>query len=128
MKIRRTLTHILLGGALALGTTGCSKSMYHIGDDEVIFATYLGGINTLTVTKPDGRVIRYVDRLKNDLNLEAVEITVGGNTRRYTANNEVGRPVLEEAQRQFDAYLHQIKKARFQSIQDSIDQALENLK
>jgi len=40
---------------------------------------------------------------------------------RYTANDEVGKAILEEAQEQFDTYMNQIKETR-------TNQGLENLK
>ncbi len=79
MTIRKTLTSIVLAGALVLGIAGCSKdhSQYKydskIGEDQVTFIekSWLGGLsyddNILTVTKPDGRIIKYVDRLDEDL-------------------------------------------------------------
>ncbi len=44
-----------------------------------------------------------------------------GQTTKYTANDDVGKPILEEAQKQFDAYMQQIKEIR-------TNQGLENLK
>ncbi len=131
MEIKKTLTSIVLAGALALGTAGCSKdhSQYKyegkIGEEQVTFTEkayfLLGGDNILTVTKPDGRVINYVDDFKDDLKLEYVEITKNGQTTKYTADDEVGKPILEKAQKQFDTYMQQIKETR-------INQGLENLK
>ena len=72
MTIRKTLTSIVLAGALALGTAGCSRdhSQYKydgkIGEDQVKFTEKGYGLfpddNILTVKKLDGRIIQYVDR------------------------------------------------------------------
>ena len=50
-----------------------------------------------------------MDYQGNDLKLEYIEITKNGQETRYTPNNEVGKPILEKAQKQFDDYLQQIK-------------------
>ena len=130
MTIRKTLTSIVLAGALALGTAGCSRdhSQYKydgkIGEDQVTFTEKRYGLfpddNILTVKKLDGRIIQYVDR-SDDLKLGYVEITANSQTMRYTANDEVGKAILEEAQEQFDTYMNQIKEIR-------TNQGLENLK
>jgi len=130
MTIRKTLTSIVLAGALALGTAGCSRdhSQYKydgkIGEDQVKFTEKGYGLfpddNILTVKKLDGRIIQYVDR-SDDLKLGYVEITANSQTMRYTANDEVGKAILEEAQEQFDTYMNQIKETR-------TNQGLENLK
>src|SRR3989344_2107397 len=118
MAIRKTLTSIVLAGALALGAVGCSKdrSRYvyggKIGEDQVTFtqeSRFLSeNSNFLIVTKPDGRVIKYLDLVRNDLMLEYVQITANGITTNYTVNDEVGKPILEEAQKQFEVYLEKI--------------------
>ena len=133
MTIKKTLTSIVLAGALALGVTGCSDRIDHsqykysgqIGEDQVTFEEKEFSMgqtddNILTVTKKDGRIIKYVDRT-DDLKLEYVEIEANGQTTKYTANDEVGKPILEEGQKQFDAYMQQIKETR-------TNQGLENLK
>lgn len=130
-KKSRRLTSIVLLGALTLGIAGCHKdhSQYYyngkIGEDVVNFKEKLYPLgsddNILTITKPDGRVINCVDILKEDLILEYVEITKDGQTTKYTPHNEIGRPIVEEAQKYFDAYMQKIKEAK-------INQGLENLK
>lgn len=142
MSIRKTLTGIVLAGALALGSTGCGGkdySMYcyngKIGEDQVTFTQrryiYLPSDNILTVTKPDGRIIKYGDKFKDDLKLDYVQITKGGLTTEYT-HDEIGKPVLEEAQKQFDIYLQKIKETKIRDAQkikeNKIREGLENLK
>ncbi|MBS3108086.1 hypothetical protein J4468_04190 [Candidatus Woesearchaeota archaeon] len=129
--MKKTLTLIVLVGALGLGTAGCSRSHSQyaydgkIGEDQVTFTekkySFIADDNILTIKKPDGRVIKYADIFGEDLKLECVEITANGQTTKYTANNEVGKPILEEAQKQFDVYMQQIKEIR-------TNQGLENLK
>lgn len=131
MTIRKTLTSIVLAGALALSAAGCGRnySQYKydgkIGKDKVTFTetrhTLNWDNNILTVIKPDGRVIQYVDTVADDLKLEYVKITKNDQTTKYTASDEVGKPILEEAQKQFDNYMKQIKETR-------TNQGLENLK
>ena len=143
MAIRKTLTSIVLAGALALGAVGCSDkdhSQYgygyvyggKIGEDQVTFtqeSRFLSeNSNFLIVTKPDGRVIKYLDLVRNDLMLEYVQITANGITTNYTVNDEVGKPILEEAQKQFEVYLEKIDEAKAQKIKRRINQGLENLK
>ncbi|MBU1203686.1 MAG: hypothetical protein KKG60_01310 [Nanoarchaeota archaeon] len=120
MTTRKTLTSMVLVGVLALGISGCRKdhSQYKydgkIGEDQVIFRekSYLGissDDNILRVIKPDGRIIEYKDRLRDDLKLESVEITKDGQTTTYYLDDEIGKPILKEAQKQFDNYLQQIR-------------------
>ena len=137
MAIRKTLTSIVLAGALALGTAGCSedRSRYvyggKIGEDRVTFTQESHFLdensNILTVTKPNGRVIKYTDRVRDDLKLEYVQITDKGIITTYTVNDEVGKPILEEAQKQFEVYLEKIDEAKAQKIKRRINQGLENL-
>ena len=130
MKNRKNLTLAGLVGVLALGSAGCgainSQTSYdgEIGEDHVTFTRQeyiFTSDNFLTVTKADGRVIVYVDDLNDDLRLEYVEITTDGQTTKYTAKDEVGMPILEEAQNQFDDYLRLIIEIR-------TNEGLENLK
>lgn len=121
MSANKTLRNIVLASALALNATGCSVdySQYRydgkIGEDKVKFTEDRNLIfkfrngNTLNVTKPDGRVITYIDWLGNDLKLEYVEIKKNGITTQYASGDEVGKIVLEKAQKQFDNYMQQIK-------------------
>ena len=122
MTIRKTLTSIVLAGALALGTAGCNRdhSQYKyygkIGEEQVTFIEkeYLlkEDDNILTVIKSDGRIIRYVDKYGDDLVLEYVKITANGSTIKYIADDEVGKSILKESQKQFDIYLEDIKKQK----------------
>lgn len=129
MGIKKTLASIALLGVMAFGTTGCndySQYKYNgkIGEEQVTFihkAGFLDDNNTLTVKKPDGRVINYKDLWNNDLNLEDVSVTANGKTTDYTGRNKVEKVVLGVAQKKFDKYLQKIKEAK-------IRQGLENLK
>ena len=124
----RTIGALVLTGVLALG--GCKDySQYNyngkINEDHVTFISKfdVGGKNNniLLVTKPDGRVIKYDDSTKGDLILESVKITKNTQSQIYTSWDEFGTIILEEAQKQFDNYLQQIKEIK-------INQGLENLK
>ena len=131
-NIKNKLLTGILAGAMVLGTAGCNKdhSQYKydgkIGEDQVTFDEQGVGPfpdnNILTVKKADGREIKYVDMWGEDLKLEYVTIIANGQITIYSiADNEVGKPIVEEAQKQFDAYMQQIKETR-------INQGLENLK
>ena len=123
MGIGKIITSVVLAGALVFGVGGCSRShsQYrhngNIGDEHVRFSeTFrMAGlrcdINTLTVTKPDGKIVEYIDSDRDDLRVEYVKITKDDLTATYNANNEVGRQILEEAQVQFDEYLRRIEEA-----------------
>ena len=64
--------------------------------------------NSLIVTKPGEIVIEYYDTRGDDLKLEYVRII-----KRYEINNlDSTSPGLEEAQKQFDAYMQQIKEIK----------------
>lgn len=132
MGIKKILTTIVLAGALALSGAGCRKDypQYHyngkIGEDNITFFELrtdygLAGQNILIVKKSDGRIISYIDKLKEDLKLESVDIAKGSKRISYTAKDKVGKQILEEAQKQFDSYLKQI-------IDLKLNQGLENLK
>ena len=130
----KTLNKILTIGtaSLTLLLGGCSESQEEyecngkIGEDQVEFSQRLRlrgwgyDDNVLSVTKPDGRVIEYCDSVNEDLKLEGVQITKNENTTFY-GYDEIGKPILEEAQKQFDSYLSKIKE-------EKIRQGLENLK
>lgn len=130
MTIKNTLTKIVLAPILAGAITlfgGCSSyPEYHfegkIGDEEVKFYEgRISSMNYLRVKKKNGIEIEYKGRTYNDLKLEYVNITKNGKTTAYWINDETGKPILEEAQKQFDSYLSQIKEAK-------IKEGLENLK
>jgi len=116
MTIRKTLTSIVLAGALALGGAGCSNNPeYHfngkIGEEQVKFSEGKGKAysNILEVVKADGSKIRYAD-LDDDFKLDYVQITVGDNTTIYNAgsSNPVVTGIVEKAQKEFDDYLTKI--------------------
>ena len=99
-----------------------------IGDEIVIYEENrsadirLGFHTYLTVIKPDGREINYIDSSSvSDLKLERVTISKEGNFLSYESEDVIGKPVVEEAQKQFDDYLQKIKEAK-------IKEGLDNLK
>lgn len=126
--MNKTLTSIIGASFLAFSSAGCEakydKYRYNgkIGEEQVEFRSeYFWGDdrNFLTIRKPDGRVIKYADAEKNDLKLEWVEITKDDKTKGYT-DNEIGKPVLEEAQKQFDNYLQKIKELKTKEGLDNL--------
>lgn len=127
MTIRKTLTSIVLAGALL---TGCKVSQREynmkVGEDQIElvrkrYFPHQWNTDTLTVTKPDGRIIKYVDEIdclkldsKLDSKLDYIEITEGERKTKYT-DDEIGTLALEEAQKLFDAYMKQFTN---QGIED----------
>ena len=124
MTVKRILTSIVLGGALVLGTVGCIKDNDHsqylydgkIGKDYVKFSERFSegkdDMNILTVTKQNGKIITYMDQYRDNLIIEKVKITQDGKTKKYTMENEVGKPIMIKAQKQFNDYCHKLKKLR----------------
>lgn len=127
MTMKKTLTSIVLAGALALG--GCSgkveDSRYNfkgnLGNEQVEFRTDVetwtwtgDDTNYLTVTKEGGKTITYIDR-HNNLKLD--EVKIGDEVYR---NDAVGQQALELAQKQFDGYLTKILEYKQQKAVDAI--------
>ncbi|MDP3916865.1 MAG: hypothetical protein Q8Q42_01095 [Nanoarchaeota archaeon] len=127
MKMNKTLTSIVLAGALAL--SGCSgkvdDSRYDfkgkLGDEQVEFIRQgnflVSSVDDglyLTVTKADGKTITYIDR-GNDLKLD--EVIIGYEV---YINDAVGQNALELAQQQFDGYLTKILEYKQQKAVDAI--------
>jgi predicted component of type VI protein secretion system len=129
MTIKNTLTSIVVAGTLALGTTGCkdySSYKYNglIGQDSVKFEISYQDIvntNTMTVKKPSGIIVSYIDKYHDDLKLEYVEITKDGIKKGYSSHDAIGKPIVAEGQKQFDNYLPQI-------LEIKINEGLNNLK
>jgi len=127
MKMNKTLTSIVLAGALALG--GCSgkvdDSRYEfngkLGNESVEFktistgwGTYFKATNSLIVKKEDGKVMTYVDR-GNDLQLD--EVRIGDEVYR---NDAVGEEAIKLAQGQFDSYLTKILEYKQQKAIEAV--------
>jgi len=65
--------------------------------------------NKLVVKKEDGRHITYIDKEKNNLKIESVEIiTLNGKEHCYYMGGIIGESIVKEAQKQFDEYLDKI--------------------
>lgn len=102
-------------GALTIYNTGCSvdhseyKFSGKIGEDYVEFKEEGYSIfpdnNILTEVKPDGRIIRYVDKWWENLKLDYIDITKNGKKESYTTDDKV---VLKDAQKKFDNRMKQI--------------------
>jgi len=132
MTIKNTLTSIVVAGTLALGVTGCKYSSHNqytydgmIGQDSVKFEIkeypISSNTNTITVKKPNGVIVSYIDVYNDDLKLEYLKITKNGKTTSYSSDDAVGKPVVAEGQKQFDNYLTQI-------LEIKINEGLNNLK
>lgn len=89
-----------------------------IGDDKVIFKAGLVkgrshtsyAKTTITVTKPDGRIIEYMDR-RSDWNLDIVRIEKDGKEKFYArGGSSSSRMMIEEAQERYKTYLKIIKE------------------
>lgn len=113
----KTLTNLVLAGALTMGGAGCGchlNSKYHfdgkIGDEQVTFFENISGCsNFLVIVKADGSNVVYQDH-NDDFKLESMCRTKGN----YTActfadsNDPAENKTLQQAQKQFDAYLAKI--------------------
>lgn len=127
MKIRKSLTKIALGTLDLIGVS-CNKidnSEYHfngkINDEKVYF--YERGsesANYLKVIRKNGTKVNYRDYHGNDLKLEKVIIKKDGKNTTYSKNHPFGKKILEEAQKQFDAYLDTIHAINYQEALDDI--------
>lgn len=119
-------------GFILLFSTQCytiRPSVYNfegnIGEEKIKFQKrgypLVEDDNILTITKPNGAIVRYVDNKECDLKLDYIEIINSGKTNKYTLDDEVGKAVIKEAQKKFDLYLKEIKTRK-------IEDALNNLK
>ncbi len=115
----KTLTNLVLTGALALGGAGCLGTRhdeYHfsgkIGEEQIEFSESPNYYwNTLKVVKADGSTIAYEDNRGDDLKLDFICILPKENTTScYYADskNPAVKPIMEQAQKQFDDYLAKI--------------------
>ncbi len=133
MKLRKTLTSIVLAGTLAL--SGCSakvkESRYdfngNLGDEYVEFRyvdnLLIKSYNYLYVKREDGTIINYMDT-GSDLKLDTVAI----NGKIYEKNDVIGDEVLKVAQQQYDDYLKRILEYKKQKAIDSIKKAVDSIK
>lgn len=111
----KTLKNLVLVGALA--TPGCYVDHSHykytgkIGNDVVQFDETWGlmDANILTVIKPNGNRIKYVDCLDEDLELEVIEVIPYNGSESTQMSS---KKVLEQAQQEFNHYLDAILKVK----------------
>ncbi|MBI2673241.1 hypothetical protein HYX19_03205 [Candidatus Woesearchaeota archaeon] len=122
MKLKNTLVGIVLAGALTL--TGCEEVIHFpydytyndtIGKDYVKFEVYLDGFflvpqkrNLLTIRKPDGITIKYIDD-NNEFIIGLVEVRNAKGDLVYQGRD---KKILSLAQGQFDNYLKLIREAK----------------
>lgn len=116
-KMKKTLTGIVVAGMVALGAAGCNVTHPEysfngmIGEEQVCFyETNAGRTNTLVVVRENGNKIEFVDDVGDDLKLEYVSITVGGNKSTYSIDSKNPKivDVVEKAQKEFESYLSKI--------------------
>jgi hypothetical protein len=115
-KLQRWLlagASLFLIGCSTLPRSNITSPIYKysgmVGDDYVETGILEGNVKGMKVTKPDGIVKDYID-LNNDLRVERVIKTEkDGSRKTANINDELGSFVIEDAQRQFDYYLSQIK-------------------
>ena len=138
MTIKRTLTYLVAGGLALIGSS-CSdnNSEYaffgKIGEDQLDFYrvnyVFFGGANVLTIKKPNGVSIKYVDNFKDDLKLDYITIIKPDKEmERYDGDDEIGGVILNEGQKNFEGYLRQIKEAKNKIKEIKLKKALEDLK
>lgn len=68
----------------------------------------------LTVVRVDGTIVDYFD-YRRDLIVDRIDITTGGQTGHYI-DDEIGRPILAEGQKQFVGYIKQIQEKALEDI------------
>lgn len=128
MEIKKTLGRL---GFILLLSTQCytmRPSVYNfegdIGGEKIKFQKrgypLVEDDNILTVTKPNGAIVRYVDNKECDLKLEYIEIINSGRTNKHTLDDEIGKIVVKEAQKKFDFYLKEIKTRKIEDALDSL--------
>ncbi len=112
MSNKKTLRTIVLAGALALGSVGCGRQQIYngkIGEDRVIMDKSNGHI--VTVTRPNGQIIRYYDDNKDSvldyikiMNAHETKILLSGSIEKLSVFK------VEDAQVQYNIYIKQIKE------------------
>ncbi|NCN51826.1 hypothetical protein GW931_02340 [archaeon] len=116
----------MLSGALVIGGCQCNGTYNglefnkNIDGEEVNFnSDGMNNKNILTVKKRDGKIIKYIDNLGDDLRVDYVEITKDGKTNTYSWKNAIGEAVIWEAQKEFDKYLEKVKRSKiFECLRD----------
>lgn len=112
---RNFLKKIGLAGVVGLGISGCGDDeKYHfngiIDGEQIKF--YERGIAAeyLEVIRKDGTKILYYNVGCGKIKPDYLIITKDGKGMRYSINDEIGKPILEEAQKQYEDYLEKILK------------------
>jgi len=128
MSLKKALRTIAFTGLIGLSScTGkITDSTYdfkgELNDEQIEFkhdifnAQILSSFytNKLTVTRKDGKIIKYIDT-NNDLILDKVIVE-----EKIYFRNDVGKEALELAQKQYDGYLKKILEHKQQKAIENI--------
>lgn len=133
----KTLTAIILATTLGTNCSTPNGTQYNfdgpIGFQEIAtfrveFGFMFNKENYLIVTKANGNTITFADNSADDLKIEYLAIRDKNGIKYYYPNDEAGKTVVEEGQKQFDAYLQNIKEKKTNDALKSINDALTSLK
>ena len=108
--MKNLLKTIILG--TAIGLISCSYYSGKIGNESVFL--YEGLVEkSITITKPDGKTIEYIDNqgYRSENKIEEVKITKDKYSVTYI-NDEIGKEALAIAQKQYEDYLVKILEAK----------------
>lgn len=131
-NMKKTLTQIVLGTALALSSVGCNNSNYPLVFDGVIDNEkihYEVGrfreADILTVETTDGRVVKYFDHWRPKRGeIDSIKVSHKGKETQYK-DGAISREVIKIGQEQFDKYTQKIidykKKKAFKDINGTND-------
>ncbi len=142
MTLKKTLLSIVVIGALIsvfdIKSEFSVKAFNYfngkINEEEVIFKERVNRnfYDILTVKRKDGTIIKYIDyncgwcRFKNH-SVDELEITKNSRTESYT-DDDIGKYVLKEAQRQYDNYLAEILKIQRENGLKKREEGLKSIK
>ena len=118
----KNLKNLLLISGIAgiIGSCAVNKSaevsvtsVYNtkINEDSIKFIkdfTKKNIVNIIEVKKPNNKIIIYRDDMNSDYIIESIEVIENGNSRFFHNSSKIEKPVVDEAQKQFDQYLQKI--------------------
>jgi len=127
---RNFLKRAGLVGVVGIGFNGCGKDdKYHfngeIDGEKIRFFEEKLGSNYLEVIKLDGRKITYGDTDFSPDYINYLIITKDGETKEYFSYDEIGKPIIKEAQEQYEGYLKKILEEKERIKQEKIQEGLD---